>query len=108
LPCRPTLFVARGIPLPGTKSQAIAWVGQLVADQATGIAYRRVLDLVILALLIIPVALSLRPPAAGRPAERSLIGPSRKLTGIKVVHPVRAIMTRRHTPSARVPAGARH
>jgi hypothetical protein len=30
------------------------------------------------------------------------------LTGIKVVHPVRAIMTRRHTPSARVPAGARH
>jgi hypothetical protein len=65
LPCRPTLFVARGIPLPGTKSQAVAWVGQLVADQATGIAYRRVLDLVILALLIIPVALSLHPLQPG-------------------------------------------
>jgi DHA2 family multidrug resistance protein len=59
-------FVARGSPLPNAKAQAMAWVGQLVADQATLLAYIDVFwTSGIFALLVIPIALSMRTMKLG-------------------------------------------
>ena len=59
-------FVSQGSPLLSAKAQAVAWIARLAADQATLLAYIDVFwTSGIFALLIIPIALSLRPMKLG-------------------------------------------
>jgi DHA2 family multidrug resistance protein len=59
-------FVSQGSPLMSAKAQAVAWIARLAADQATLLAYIDVFwTSGIFALLIIPIALSLRPMKLG-------------------------------------------
>jgi DHA2 family multidrug resistance protein len=59
-------FVDQGSPLWNAKMQAIAWLGQVVAQQSTLLAYMDVFWLSgVFALLMIPIALSLRQVELG-------------------------------------------
>lgn len=54
-------FVAQGSPVLSAKTQAIAWVGRLIAEQSTLLAYIDVFWASgVFALLMIPIALSMR------------------------------------------------
>ena len=62
-------FVMRGTANPQAQQQAVAWIGQEVGLQASYLAYMDVFwVLIILALLAVPLALTLRKVKLGGPA----------------------------------------
>jgi DHA2 family multidrug resistance protein len=62
-------FVAQGSSLAQAKSQAFAWIGQQVQQQASLLAYTDVFwTLMLVSLAAIPLALMLRKVRLGGPA----------------------------------------